>query len=244
MITGYIYIIHNTSSNKVYVGQTAEINPNTRWLDHKCSLRHNKGNKHLRDSWNKYGEAAFDFTVIDTIYENTITELKQCLTIYENAWVQFFNLCEIPIYNSRISVESNLGFRHSLASKTKISTSLLGKPAPNKGIAMSSEQKIKIAVTKKGKPCRSSTKFIAGNIPHNKGKQGLVTAWNKGIATPVEIVEKLSLSHIGQKAWNKLSLEKEVAILKYIDLGYSKKDTAAAIGVSLDTIGRVIKRNS
>ncbi len=59
-----IYKIRNLINNKIYVGSTKNIK--ARWAKHKALLRHNKHqNTHLQNAWNKYGEGAFVFEVIE-----------------------------------------------------------------------------------------------------------------------------------------------------------------------------------
>ena len=59
-----IYRIRNLINNKVYIGSTK--NMKVRWAKHKALLRHNKHqNTHLQSAWNKYGEDAFVFEVIE-----------------------------------------------------------------------------------------------------------------------------------------------------------------------------------
>lgn len=65
-----IYAIVNTINNKQYIGSA--INIKSRWVDHKKRLR--KGNhhcKHLQFAWNKYGESAFSFIVLEAESEPT-----------------------------------------------------------------------------------------------------------------------------------------------------------------------------
>lgn len=58
-----IYLITNTINNKKYVGQSWDIVQ--RWINHKSSLRGGyHGNVHLQNSWNKYGEENFTFSIL------------------------------------------------------------------------------------------------------------------------------------------------------------------------------------
>lgn len=64
-----IYKITNTINNKVYIGQTIDID--CRWKRHKNLLNNNKHiNTHLQNSWNKYGEDNFKFEVIKECENN------------------------------------------------------------------------------------------------------------------------------------------------------------------------------
>lgn len=59
-----VYKITNTVNGKFYVGSA--INIKRRWTVHRYKLRHNKhDNKHLQSAWNKYGESAFEFSIIE-----------------------------------------------------------------------------------------------------------------------------------------------------------------------------------
>ena len=59
-----IYCIENTIDNKKYIGLSRDIR--RRWNEHKSELRNNKHeNIYLQRAWNKYGEDAFSFNVIE-----------------------------------------------------------------------------------------------------------------------------------------------------------------------------------
>lgn len=75
MIIG-IYMIKNLSNNKVYVGQS--VNINKRWNDHKSKLANNKHeNLHLQGSYNKYGEDCFEFSIICECAEKDLNEKEK-----------------------------------------------------------------------------------------------------------------------------------------------------------------------
>ncbi len=79
-MTRGIYLIKNTLNNKVYVGRSVQIELRTK--QHISLLVQNQhANKHLQNSWNKYGEEAFTFEILDTdISEDS--ELSQLEQLY------------------------------------------------------------------------------------------------------------------------------------------------------------------
>ena len=71
-----IYKIVNKLNGKYYVGSTNHFW--NRWRQHRYSLNRNKSNsKHLQYAWNKYGETAFDFAVIEKIPEESLLLIEQ-----------------------------------------------------------------------------------------------------------------------------------------------------------------------
>ena len=80
----FIYKITNSANGKSYVGQTRLV-ARRRVMDHFAKLRSAKHkNKHLQNAWNKYGESAFSYKVIDTA-----TTLHQ-LDFLESYWILFY----------------------------------------------------------------------------------------------------------------------------------------------------------
>lgn len=66
-----IYKIENTVNGKVYVGQTKDLK--RRKTSHFCDLRYNRHhNCHLQNAFNKYGENAFRFEVIEYCHETLL----------------------------------------------------------------------------------------------------------------------------------------------------------------------------
>lgn len=70
MTTLHLYSIRNMINGKQYIGQAADVRQ--RWYTHLSSLR--RGRHHslsLQRSFNKYGEEAFDFVVIEGPFGST-----------------------------------------------------------------------------------------------------------------------------------------------------------------------------
>lgn len=76
----FIYKIINTINNKFYVGSTT--NTKERFRTHRSRLRRGKHHsQHLQAAWNKYGEQAFVFHVIQTLPEG------ESLQAAEDVWL-------------------------------------------------------------------------------------------------------------------------------------------------------------
>lgn len=77
--TSGVYKITCMSNNKVYVGSSIDMFQRTK--GHVALLRYNKHcNKHLQFAWNKYGESAFRFDVIELV-------LSFCVQFREQYWI-------------------------------------------------------------------------------------------------------------------------------------------------------------
>lgn len=119
-----IYKIENIINHKVYIGQSSNIE--SRWNQHIHDLTKNiHRNSHLQNSWNKYGENNFAFSVIEECEENLLDER-------ENYWINYYGGCNsCKTYNNR---EAGNNGRHSDETREKLRQINLGKPAWNKGL--------------------------------------------------------------------------------------------------------------
>jgi group I intron endonuclease len=144
MNTG-IYEIKNSVNGKWYRGQTID-DFNSRWYQHKIKLKTGThGNPHLQSSWNKYGEGAFEFTILSRCAPEFCNEL-------EEYWIgEDYN-------NPAVSFNKKAGgfnAAHSEETKQKMSESHLGKfkgaDNPFYGKQHTEESKQKMSEAKKGK---------------------------------------------------------------------------------------------
>ena len=71
-----IYQITLLLDGRCYIGQSGDIG--RRWSEHRKVLRAN-GNKNpkLQSAWNKYGESAFAFTILEECEPSQLTEREQ-----------------------------------------------------------------------------------------------------------------------------------------------------------------------
>lgn len=135
-----IYKITNIKTGQMYIGQSSSIEK--RWKNHISKLRSNKHhNEFLQNSWNKYGEKNFNFSIIETFPKDT-PFLNDVLNDSEEYFIQAYNTFldkkhynlnkggefwargELnPMYGVRRFGRENpmFGTKHSKDSRTKIS---------------------------------------------------------------------------------------------------------------------------
>ena len=83
-----IYMIKNKKTGQMYIGQSKHIK--RRWVDHKYELvRGIHANTFLQNSWNKYGEDNFSFSIIEEVNENKLNE-------QEKYWIAYYNTFHDP----------------------------------------------------------------------------------------------------------------------------------------------------
>jgi group I intron endonuclease len=79
-----VYKITNTLDGNVYIGSTT-IDTDWRWSTHRALLRRGKHyNRHLQQAWNKCGEGAFTFEVVEQ------GATKEEIRDKERSWIQKF----------------------------------------------------------------------------------------------------------------------------------------------------------
>lgn len=146
-----IYIIKNIVNNKVYIGQTQDIQ--YRFRKHKEALRGNRhANKHLQNSWNKHGELCFEFIVSQICPVEQLTWQEQTTFNYFKQFLDTFNKGEFTDCPTR-----GRKFVCSEETKKKLSLSKMGDKNPmkrkgvrdrmaasHKGKKLSEQHKIKI----------------------------------------------------------------------------------------------------
>jgi len=108
-----IYRILCVPTGKIYVGSA--INLARRWQDHRAALRAgNHQNSYFQRAWDKYGEIAFAFSVLEFVPADTLLEVEQywmdITCCYEESCG--FNICMVA--------GSHLGIRRSKDVKEKL----------------------------------------------------------------------------------------------------------------------------
>lgn len=107
--TSGVYVIANLESGRVYIGSSYKVK--NRLSNHIWNLRRNShANPHLQSSWNKRGENAFFFSILEYAEVQDLEEVEQ----------RYFEEHSRHCYNARIVVASNSGLRHSSEAKRLI----------------------------------------------------------------------------------------------------------------------------
>lgn len=104
---GYVYTITNIETGKVYVGSS--VNPRRRFYLHRRDLL--AGGHHspkLQNSWNKHGEGAFVFDVVEVV------EDANFLLAREQAWIWRF---EDVLMNCSMQAGSPIGVKRTDAQR-------------------------------------------------------------------------------------------------------------------------------
>lgn len=165
----HIYKITNTVNNKIYIGQTIQVNPKMRWYAHLADARRGK-KSYLLDSIRKYGQKSFVWEVIDTAM--SVEELND----KEEYWLNYYRDKGITVYNNR---EAGGNKTHSSDSIER----------------MRAAQKLRHATTKVGGWKRRDGGPMKGKNHPRKGTTGM---WNMPDEAK-EKIRKVQLERSGTK---------------------------------------------
>jgi group I intron endonuclease len=191
---GGIYIIINKISGKVYVGSAIYLKQ--RWGVHRYELRTGKhDNKHLLAAWNKYGEASFEFKVLE------YTETEDDLISREQYYIDLYqSFLPEKGYNLRPKARNNLGFHHPPEAFEKFKRRIpwnKGKTGVqvswNKGLTKETDPRLaeigkKISKAERGRPNKNKGKKRPGFHPPKPFPKDIIP-WNKGKKMDATFVE-------------------------------------------------------
>lgn len=174
---GYIYKILNTKNNKVYIGST--INFELRKRTHIRTLNSDTHfNRYLQNSWNKYGESAFIFEIIECTLNTDILIARE----------QFY-------MDSYKSYNRNIGYNIN-----KLADSSLGR-------RVSEETKEKIR-QKHLKANRKGVNSHQWGRKHTKETKDKISKIHKGKSVDTDIRKNMSMAHLGTGQGSKNTMAK------------------------------------
>src|SRR6476469_2853915 len=114
-----IYRITCTSNGRIYIGSA--VNLRGRWRVHSHHLRHDTHHSiTLQRAWNKYGEEAFAFDVLELVLPAFLLEREQY-------WLDTLLPFDDNGYNINRTAGSRQGMQVSLAAREKLRLANLGK---------------------------------------------------------------------------------------------------------------------
>lgn len=155
-MTAGIYRIQNSVDGRVYVGQS--VNIEARFTAHRSSLRLNKHYAvHMQRAWNRHGEDAFLFEIVETCSADRLDELELEWIIRTKCcdYKHGYNTCPVPGHGPR-------GVRRRPESIAK-------SAAKRRGQKRTPEQRARISAAVKGK--KRSPETIARIVASHVGKK-------------------------------------------------------------------------
>lgn len=160
MSRGTVYAIEN-QDGKAYIGSTRNLKK--RWRRHRSDLRRgHHGNPYLQRAWNKCGEQAFEFVVLEeNIPTGQLIQREQC-------WLDKYRIMG-EVYNCGVVAENAMmGCKHTIETRRKLSEAHQGK-------LHSEETRRKIGEAHQGmkrskETCHNLSKAKCGERNPNYGK--------------------------------------------------------------------------
>jgi group I intron endonuclease len=175
-----IYKITNLINNKVYIGQSKNIN-NREWNHFYWLERGEHHNEHLQKSYNKYGKENFVFEVLEETIDLDIRELF---------WIN-----EYGGVNSELNynLKDPKSKEWSDYVRVKHGKKMLGENNPNFGKNWTEEQKEKLSKQRKGKNLEERIGVEKAKLSKEKMSKS-----QKGRKHPEEVKEKIRQANIGK----------------------------------------------
>lgn len=244
-----IYEIRCLVNGKVYIGSAVWIAK--RWRHHREALR--KGSHHsptLQRAWNKYGEGAFEFSVLLLAPPERLIELEQAELDARRAAQpgQGFNVN--PVAGSNLGRVFGPEFGEKIR-KAKLGTKLTPEQCAAISERMKGNQHLRghehtAETLAKLRTARAGKKPALGMV-HGPDARAAVSAAHKGKPLSDEHKRKISASHVGKKhsaehtrnvarAQAKLTPEKVQQVRVLLAQGLSMQRIGQVVGCSAQTV--------
>lgn len=238
MVRSGIYQIQNLVSGRSYYGSAVDVE--RRLYDHRKSLNGNyHRNRFLQRAWDKYGEDAFDFSVLELV------ENKNDLIPREQVYLdEAFSPGKIRPYNICSVAGSLLGTKRTAESRARMS-------AATKGRIISAEARAKMSAKMKGrirtKEHQDKLNMARIGFRHTEESKAKVSASKKGTIHSDEWRAKVSAALKGRPvaqshrdalrdANRSLSAEQVAEIVARRRAGETYVDIAKDYNTTKDTI--------
>lgn len=231
-MNGYIYVIENLKNNKKYIGQTTMEKVEYRWNNHIRELNNNiHHNDFLQNSWKKYGEKNFKFSIIEKIEENEYDKLMDKLNELEIKYIKEY---ETMYYQNGYNLKE--GGRYSRLteySKRKISEKNKGRKKPEESKIKNRKAHIGKKWTQEQKnKLKEKRKFIKHPMLGKKTNECDIEKMRKSLLKDKYIEITLNLKEsVAKDIYVNLNTLKEVSekykitisMVKKIKIEYEKK---------------------
>lgn len=186
-----VYSITNLVTGKRYIGSTSQ-NFKKRWRLHRSELRRGKHHSpRLQNAWNRYGEAAFEFAIVEQC------DPRWCVA-QEQVFIDFWKSADTNHgYNIAPTAGSARGRTATLETREKLSKLRTGR-------VNSPETRARISASKRGQ--RMTDEAKRANAIGQRGKKMSVEACAKMSAAMLgrpkspEAIAKSAASRRGLKA--------------------------------------------
>lgn len=153
-----IYEIVNTINGKRYVGSA--VNLGQRWRQHRCELGKGRHNPHMQNAWNKHGEDAFRFFVLEFVDD------QAALLQREQHYIDSLR----PEYNCAAVAGSNFGVKFGEDVRRKMSAASSATWARD-----GHREKMSAAQRGKTRSEEHRAKISAANMGRKKSPEALET---------------------------------------------------------------------
>lgn len=174
-----VYKILNKTNGKFYIG-SASVSFDRRWREHRSRLRTGiHQNRYLLAAWNKYGEASFEFLIIERCAPSLCLDREQY-------WLNLTQCFKKEIgYNLSGDATGSLGVKWSEEAKKRHSARLMGRVITPESIA-------KRTLKQKGMKRSEQTKQRMSEVAKTSVRAVEARKRMVGVARNPETVKKIS----------------------------------------------------